>query len=502
MTTPFDCPAPFPLAQELVDIILDHLHNDFPALRATSLVCRAWAPSSQLHLHRHLVLEPKTTIAQSEPSDRGNAQKYSFGHRYAFLSDPQHRHLLPYARELRIREGDSPWMPKESSLVPLLTLILATASDHRRATGNFSSVQGPGLQSIYLENLDWRILPFELQRTLRKLLSVHTVYRVMLVDCYLPLSIPCAQFIGSSVRELFLDRIKIYESTKQPTPCPGRSPSPPIGTMQENGQAVSAHRREGDTSAGRAERGLHSLEIRAFGNGTHRLVWWLLKRERNASLVHDVRHLIVNCDSRSVRQLDTVLEACPRLERYTFAPFLFRWDDRDFAPFPALQHNPKLNELRLTNLVADQANWLVKSLCKAPDDDHLKNPPFSPGGSPALALRRLHISMSMPTPVPARPWASLWGAVAKLDAALDAPGSAFVGPVTDGDADTVDQAPDRDERSSNVQGATLSLSVSHLNAPYLDGSLPHTWQSQLPLDLPGKVLRVQIRVGKDIVAQF
>ncbi|KAJ3554126.1 hypothetical protein NM688_g3266 [Phlebia brevispora] len=44
------------LPQELIDEIIDHLHNDTSSLRACALTSRNWAPRTQRHLHRILVI--------------------------------------------------------------------------------------------------------------------------------------------------------------------------------------------------------------------------------------------------------------------------------------------------------------------------------------------------------------------------------------------------------------------------------------------------------------
>lgn len=46
------------LPSELTDYIIDHLHDDAQTLRQCSLVCRAWLPSSSLHLFRSLSWPP------------------------------------------------------------------------------------------------------------------------------------------------------------------------------------------------------------------------------------------------------------------------------------------------------------------------------------------------------------------------------------------------------------------------------------------------------------
>lgn len=45
--------------QEICNMVIDHLHDDPDSLRRCSLVCRAWVPSSSLHLFRCVVLPPR-----------------------------------------------------------------------------------------------------------------------------------------------------------------------------------------------------------------------------------------------------------------------------------------------------------------------------------------------------------------------------------------------------------------------------------------------------------
>ncbi|KAI0781967.1 hypothetical protein C8Q75DRAFT_812043 [Abortiporus biennis] len=46
----------FNLAQEILDIIIDNLHDDKATLHACSLVSRAWVPSSQLHMFNSITI--------------------------------------------------------------------------------------------------------------------------------------------------------------------------------------------------------------------------------------------------------------------------------------------------------------------------------------------------------------------------------------------------------------------------------------------------------------
>ncbi|KAI0755835.1 hypothetical protein C8Q74DRAFT_1305600 [Fomes fomentarius] len=47
-----------PLPVETTDIIIDHLHNDIRSLRACSLVCHAWLPSTRHHLFNSFTIKP------------------------------------------------------------------------------------------------------------------------------------------------------------------------------------------------------------------------------------------------------------------------------------------------------------------------------------------------------------------------------------------------------------------------------------------------------------
>ncbi|KAF8480618.1 hypothetical protein JB92DRAFT_2611097, partial [Gautieria morchelliformis] len=44
------------LPGELIDQVIDHLHDDSPSLRACCLTCRAWAPSARFHIFHDIVL--------------------------------------------------------------------------------------------------------------------------------------------------------------------------------------------------------------------------------------------------------------------------------------------------------------------------------------------------------------------------------------------------------------------------------------------------------------
>lgn len=50
------------LPAELIDQVIDHLHDDVSSLRACSLTCRAWVPSARFHLFHDVVLTPERAV--------------------------------------------------------------------------------------------------------------------------------------------------------------------------------------------------------------------------------------------------------------------------------------------------------------------------------------------------------------------------------------------------------------------------------------------------------
>ncbi|KAF8478816.1 hypothetical protein JB92DRAFT_3102285, partial [Gautieria morchelliformis] len=45
--------------RELIDQVIDHLHDDSPSLRACCITCRAWVPSARFHIFHNIVLSAK-----------------------------------------------------------------------------------------------------------------------------------------------------------------------------------------------------------------------------------------------------------------------------------------------------------------------------------------------------------------------------------------------------------------------------------------------------------
>lgn len=110
-TTPNVTPVEIPL--ELIDNIMDHLHDDKHTLTRSSLVCRAWLPSTRYHLFRSVFLQSHTAG------------------RFLALVDSPHCTILNFVRNLRIDEGagrfvyDSKWV---NNAIPVLARLFAVES--------------------------------------------------------------------------------------------------------------------------------------------------------------------------------------------------------------------------------------------------------------------------------------------------------------------------------------------------------------------------------------
>lgn len=101
------------LPQELVDIIIDHLHDDRHALAASALVCRAWVPPSRHHLFEILPVSSLNLQALLEILGNPNC---------TFLFHVQDVHLEPmrdaHAKRIRPTPGwIDPLVPHLSNLV-------------------------------------------------------------------------------------------------------------------------------------------------------------------------------------------------------------------------------------------------------------------------------------------------------------------------------------------------------------------------------------------------
>ncbi|KAF8489866.1 hypothetical protein JB92DRAFT_1357219 [Gautieria morchelliformis] len=93
------------LPGELIDQVIDHLHDDSPSLRACCITCRAWVPSARFHIFRNIVLSAKhadalAVILETSP------------------------HIFPLVRSLTI-SGTSEQLHKESDYLDAVIPTIA-----------------------------------------------------------------------------------------------------------------------------------------------------------------------------------------------------------------------------------------------------------------------------------------------------------------------------------------------------------------------------------------
>jgi len=92
-----DFGKPIPqLPQELVDHIIDHLHDDPVTLNSCALVCHTWLPTSRLHIFSKISLKVTPAAGHLAPSDSCKRL-----HRL-FTTSPS---IICHVRELEVLEG-------------------------------------------------------------------------------------------------------------------------------------------------------------------------------------------------------------------------------------------------------------------------------------------------------------------------------------------------------------------------------------------------------------
>lgn len=94
--------------QELVDLIIDNLHDETTALKHCSLVCKSWLPTSRKYIFERLYFDCLYRTQNLEPS-------------YNFFSESPH--LIPYIRVLKI-SGDSYGLLPAAQLLPAFSDLL------------------------------------------------------------------------------------------------------------------------------------------------------------------------------------------------------------------------------------------------------------------------------------------------------------------------------------------------------------------------------------------
>ncbi|GJE95908.1 hypothetical protein PsYK624_120990 [Phanerochaete sordida] len=113
--------------QELADIIIDHLHDDPQSLQHCSFVCKAWEPSSALHLFSRFSWPP-CNVYWVRPAVRGvcdcplHTLTFEDCHDF-FLSSPRVRKAVNHLRITGLRTSRNPSVMEENEPLPLTFLF-------------------------------------------------------------------------------------------------------------------------------------------------------------------------------------------------------------------------------------------------------------------------------------------------------------------------------------------------------------------------------------------
>ena len=163
------------LPQELVDHIIDHLHDDPPALSNCARVCRGWLPTSRHHFFAKISL--KATSAHNGPAVPQERCKQLYA---VLIQSPE---IIYNIRELEICEGSphhhhdhhpelssTTWITTERTLTALFKLLTHLQRLDFSATST----------------LFWKLLPPTFQSALWTLLSLPTLTYIRLHSWVFP----------------------------------------------------------------------------------------------------------------------------------------------------------------------------------------------------------------------------------------------------------------------------------------------------------------------------
>lgn len=154
--------SPTPLPQELIDQIIDHLHDDPPALSSCALVCNAWLPPSRHHFFAKITLKAMAPNGPTSCPQERCKRLY-----WLLIRSPK---IIPNVRELEVCEGSpypgphpdtrsTTWVTTERTLPPLLKLLTHLKRLDFSATTTFY----------------WKTLPPTFQNAIHAVLSLSSL---------------------------------------------------------------------------------------------------------------------------------------------------------------------------------------------------------------------------------------------------------------------------------------------------------------------------------------
>ncbi|GLB45006.1 hypothetical protein LshimejAT787_1900840 [Lyophyllum shimeji] len=190
MLNDFEKPIPR-LPQELVDHIIDHLHDDPVTLNSCALVCHAWLPTSRLHIFSKVSLKVTPAAGHLTPSELCKRL-----HRL-FTASPS---IICYVRELEVLEGS----PLGGQTAPQ-----AASGGNRSTTWVTTECTFPHLLRMFTHlkrlefgahptTLHWAMLPPSLQSAIRHVFSLRTLTFVRLKSWSFTHSRELAGLLGSA----------------------------------------------------------------------------------------------------------------------------------------------------------------------------------------------------------------------------------------------------------------------------------------------------------------
>ncbi|KAJ6582911.1 hypothetical protein DFH09DRAFT_1360222 [Mycena vulgaris] len=152
------------LPQELLDIIVDELSSDIPALKACSLAARAFSPSTRIHIFSTIRLLPPL---ESNSLTRAKTHCHKFK-RLLALSP----HLAPLVKDLQIVEGiSSDYLRREEESTGYHSGIPWLVAAGRTLTLLLSRLNLARISILCKDKINWDRLPRRL------ITALHEVFR-------------------------------------------------------------------------------------------------------------------------------------------------------------------------------------------------------------------------------------------------------------------------------------------------------------------------------------
>lgn len=339
------------LPQELVDDILDKLHDEQKTLRSCALVCGAWLPSSRRHLFAKICLKatsPQTGLAV--PQERCERL-------YKLLQRTPS--IIPYIRELEICEGSplhhynshvqgsTTWVTTERSLAALFRMLT-----------HVQRFEFSAISTLY-----WTLLPPTFQSALCTLLAQPSLTYLRMHSWMFP--------SFAALRDTLAHCKNLRAFALSSTNVSGSDAGPELG--------LDAPTRAGDNNDGTGreqQRYRTPLEVLTLDYVTFaHIEQWLLGHPASVDIRY-VRELrVAHCyDAEIVKKL--LLNVAGSLEHFHFKPG--SWNGESLCTLQSiseltqhseavnlfdLSYNPGLQSIRLTLDVTETAmDWALAIL--------------------------------------------------------------------------------------------------------------------------------------------